>query len=118
MTKHMKFDWQVGSAGLACYFVDPIVLDIVLGTGLMFHVHSEEQADVCYNIYLDKHYCDCPTLMSSCKNILGVKLFLQNYFPHLLEHHNQIHRAEGGKSLHRIHEQWMSFKSQKVMKIE
>ena len=56
------------------------VLQIVNKDLLLFRIRSETNPDTTYNVSLSCHYCDCPTIITTCKHIIGLQLILKKYF--------------------------------------
>ena len=46
----------------------------------MFRIRSETNLNTTYNVSLSCYYCDCPTIITTCKHIIGLQLILKKYF--------------------------------------
>ena len=56
------------------------VLQIINKDLLLFYIRSETNPDTTYNVSLSCYYCDCPTIIITCKHIIGLQLILKKYF--------------------------------------
>jgi hypothetical protein len=57
-----------------------VALEVVDMDHMLFRIPSESSNTTTYNDSLSTHFCDCPSLVSSCKHILGVERILKEYF--------------------------------------
>ena len=62
------------------YITNPdIIFEIVYKEFLLFHIQSKTNPDITYNVSLSCHYCDYPTVIPTCKHIIGLQFILKKY---------------------------------------
>ena len=56
------------------------ILEVVDKEHLLFHIKSETNPTLWYNVSLKTHYCNCPDRVSTCKHIFGVQSIVKEFF--------------------------------------
>lgn len=74
---------SAGEKILRRYLDDPSTLEVVDASTLFFKMQSTSTATTWYHVSMQSRYCDCPDWTSECKHLYGLRLIIQEHFPHL-----------------------------------
>lgn len=74
---------SAGEKILRRYVADPSTVEVIDEFTLLFKMQSTSTAMTWYHISIQSSYCDCPDWTSECKHLYGLRLIIQEHFPHL-----------------------------------